>query len=131
MALMPERAFDPSRPVVARRFFVAAGRHFNPGDSFDWTRLAVDQRRVRQMFEAGKLEHTPAEPVAVITNEIADEDIHRIAVTAAAAIEDDNLEGMRMPELREIAEREGAPTRVSRSEQVEAIRATRRAAKAV
>jgi hypothetical protein len=132
---MPERTFNPTRPVIARRFFVAAGRHYNPGDLFEWQRLAVDRRRVRLMFDAGKLEHPESEPS--IETEMRDEDIHHVAVTAAPAdaipadepssVEspDDGLDGLTMPELREIAAREDAPTRVSRASQVLAIRETR------
>jgi hypothetical protein len=148
MALLPERVFDPTRPVVARRFFVAAGRHFNPGDVFDWKRSSVDQRRVRLLFDAGKIMHpeptltasakpaaTPKpEPVATpISIEMQDEDVHHIAVTAAAAdeqpapsLEDDGLEDLGMKELREIAMAENAPFRVSREAQREAIRENRR-----
>lgn len=161
MARLIERIFDPAKPLVARRFFVAAGRHFNPGDAFDWRRMSVDQRRVRLLFDAGKLDHpavvqaTPT-PVAPIAQEVQDDDIHHIAVTAAAAdgqpasteqvtvdlvandlIVDrpsvgdgpasDGLDDLAMPELRAIAEAEGAPFKVSRADQREAIRAKRRA----
>ncbi len=57
MPRLIERTFNPSVPVVVRRMFVAAGRHWNPGDVFDWPRLAIAQRRVRQLFDNGKLMH--------------------------------------------------------------------------
>jgi len=140
MPLVPERVFDPTKPVVARRFFVAAGRHFNPGDVFDWKRSSVDQRRVRLLFDAGKIMHpeptfkvsgTAALPISV---EVQDEDIHHIAVTSAAAadeqptapVEDDGLHDLGMKELREIAVVENAPFRVSREAQRDAIREARR-----
>jgi len=136
MPLVPERVFDPTKPVVARRFFVAAGRHFNPGDAFDWKRSSVDQRRVRLLFDAGKIMHPEgaaieAAPKKVVETPIAievqDDDIHHIAVTAEAApVEDDGLEELGMKELREIAAVENAPFRVSREAQREAIRENRR-----
>jgi hypothetical protein len=112
--------------------------------------LAVDARRVRLMFEAGKLMHVdevataPADwaglaardqavievggvgavpmPVPSIEQEMQDEDVHHVAVTAPHP---DGLDDLGMKELRAIAEREGAPTRVSRADQREAIRAHR------
>jgi len=139
MPLVPERVFDPTKPVVARRFFVAAGRHFNPGDAFDWKRSSVDQRRVRLLFDAGKIMHaattaTPEVSVAPsISIEVQDDDIHHIAVTATASdeqpsapVEDDGLEELGMKELRGIAAVEDAPFRVSREAQRDAIREARR-----
>ena len=57
MARLISRPFDPTKPVYARRFFVAAGRHYEPGTPFDWQRLSVSQRRVFLLYEAGKLTH--------------------------------------------------------------------------
>jgi hypothetical protein len=148
MSRYPERIFDPNRPVIARRFFVAAGRHYQPGDAFDWTHLAVAQRRVRQLFDNGKLMHPdePAMPALApkpvpaktIEEEVEDEDIHHAAVTAAAPADEpsaaakyvaasDGLDDLNMKELRAIAEEEGAPFRVSRDDQRVAIRENRRA----
>jgi hypothetical protein len=162
MPIAPERTFDPTKPLVVRRFFVAAGRHFNIGDAFDWRRMSVDQRRVRLLFEAGKLTHGPevstvtaqvvmpasdlaglqaresaanavaeavtdAEVIALfggdvptIEQEMADEDILALAAS-------DGLDDMNMKDLRAIAEKEGAPYRVSREAQREAIRQHRNA----
>jgi len=61
MARLISRPFDPTQPVYARRFFVAAGRHYEPGDRFDWQRLSVAQRRVFLLYEAGKLTHEAGE----------------------------------------------------------------------
>jgi hypothetical protein len=151
MALMPEPALDLNKPLVVRRFFVAAGRHLNPGDPFEWRRWAIDQRRVRQLFDAGKIMHgtatlASAEPVTPapsapstapsITQEVQDDDIHHVAVTAPATDEPpataeqvtgDGLDDLGMKELREIASQENAPFRVSREAQREAIRDARRA----
>ena len=157
MALMPERKFDPAKPLVVRRMFVAAGRHFNPGDAFDWRRMSMAQRRVMQLFDNGKLMHAeatseiksdhaglqaremisrPAPEPAVnvektIEQEMQDEDILIAALTepapAPAPAFDDGLDALDMKALRTIAEQENAPYRVSRDAQREAIRANRRA----
>jgi hypothetical protein len=136
MARLIDRSFQPNAPVVARRFFVAAGRHFNPGDAFDWRRLSIDQRRVRLLFEAGKLMHPEGEvvpepevvltPAPTIEQEVQDEDILAVAVETSADSEDDGLDDLNMKELREIADAEGAPFRVSREAQRDAIRENRR-----
>jgi hypothetical protein len=139
MARLIERVFDPAKPLIVRRFFAGAGRHWNPGDEFPWRQMAVDQRRVRLMFEAGKLTHpetfstfvqAPVEVVAPvltpapsIAQEVQDEDIHRVAVSAS---DPDGLDDLNMVELRAIAAAEDAPTRVSREAQREAIRENRR-----
>jgi len=144
MARLISREFNPAAPVYVRRFFVAAGRHWNPGDVFDWQRLSVAQRRVKQLFDAGKLMHpeempksdwaglqaresaAPAptpEPTPAPTIETGVEDE---GILAAAAEPIDELDDLTMPELRAIAEAEGAPTRVSRAAQREAIRENRK-----
>jgi len=49
---LPERVFNPSEPLVAAKSFRANGRHYKPGDAFEWKKQSLDQRRVRQMFDA-------------------------------------------------------------------------------
>jgi hypothetical protein len=147
MARHIERAFDPRQPLVTRRFFVAAGRHYNPGDAFDWRRMAVDQRRVKLLFDAGKIMHpntdgNPVEP------EAQTDDMQPVTITAPAADElpaapeqvsvepveatepQDDLTDLTMKELRAIADAEGAPFRVSREAQRVAIREHRHAREA-
>ena len=158
MARLIDRTFNPNEPVVVRRHFVAAGRHFRIGDDFDWKRLAVDQRRVKQLYDVGRLMHRtlataqrpapeakvqPVTPAPTIEQELQGEDIHNAAVEAASAnasdaaidaalsapVDDepqDDLTDMSMKELRAIAYKEGASSRVSRKDQREAIRANRR-----
>lgn len=141
MARLIDRSFDPTQPLVARRFFVAAGRHFNPGDAFDWKRLSVDQRRTKLLFEAGKLMHphqqTAQRPVPqAATAPVADTP----ATTAETAASDepdteadkqpanpDGLDDLNMKDLRKLAYKEGAPSRTSRETQIEAIREYRAA----
>lgn len=151
MARLVTREFKPSEPVYARRFFVAAGRHWNPGDRFEWTRLSVAQRRVKQLFDVGKLVHldemasttehtsdvvldpadTPLAPDAPFTNGAAS--------PAPVGLEpsndlpeapQDDLDDLDMKQLRAIAAEIGAPSRVSRAAQRQSIRETRAAAAA-
>ena len=142
MARLIDRSFDPTQPLVARRFFVAAGRHFNPGDAFDWKRLSVDQRRTKLLFEAGKLMH-PHQQTAqravpqTATAPVADTPATLAAEPAASDGPDteadkqpanpDGLDDLNMKELRKLAYKEGAPSRTSRETQIEAIREYRAA----
>jgi hypothetical protein len=139
MARLITREFNPAVPVIVRRFFVAAGRHWEPGDVFEWQRLSVAQRRVKQLFDAGKLMHEgeaghavprekpKASPAAVSADpapEAVSAPISEAPVADDAEPEDD-LTHLDMKQLREIAERIGAPSRVSRAAQRQAIRETR------
>lgn len=143
MARLIERAFDPKRPLVARRHLVAAGRHFKIGDPFDWRRMSVDQRRVRQLFDAGKLMHTDEDAPAPEAK-LAPEPVKAEAAPAAPPAEvsappapapepeddepQDDLTGLDIKELRNVAYAEGAPTRRSQAAQRAAIRENRAAA---
>ena len=136
MARLISRPFDPTQPVYARRFFVAAGRHYNPGDRFDWQRLSVAQRRVFLLFEAGKLTHDagteapapkaekPTPAPKPVEQEVQDDEILAAAAEPAPEPEapTDELDDMNMKQLRAIAEDEGAPYRTSRDAQRQAIR---------
>lgn len=156
MARLIERKFDPLKPLVVRRFFVAAGRHFSPGDAFDWRRLSLAQRRVAQLFDNGKLMHPdaatpavamprsdlaglqaremasrPAPEPALNEEKTVEQEMQDEAILAAAAFEpatvfDDGLDLLDMKALRAIAQEENAPYRVSRELQREAIRENRR-----
>ena len=153
MPLQPERRFDPARPLFVRRFLVAAGRHLNPGVAFSWHQWALNERRVRQLFDAGKLTHdtpqhadlaglqardmaasAPLTPAPTVEQETQDDDIQHVAVTAPAAdtqpapaVESDGLDELTMAELRQIAAEENAPLRASKIAQRDAIRETRNA----
>lgn len=150
MARLVERTFDPTQPLVARRFFVAAGRHFKIGDAFDWKRLSVDQRRTKLLFEAGKLMHPhqetaqnpapkamtePAKEPDLTPTEIDDSTpdvvLGRLDVEVSEAVTepdtDDGLEDLNMKELRKVAYAEGAASRTSKDAQIEAIREHRAA----
>ena len=137
MARLVVRTLDVTKPLVARRRFVASGRRFNPGESFPWKDLGVSTRQVGLLFNTGNVVHptvmpAPVTPAPTIAVEMQDADTHHVAVTAtaedeqsAAPVEGDGLDGLNLKDLRQIAADEGAPTRVSRDEQREAIRAHR------
>jgi hypothetical protein len=146
MARLIERTFDPARPVYVRRFFVAAGRHLQPGDLFDWRRWSIDQRKTRQLFDVGKLMHdataSVVTPAPTALQEVEDEAILIAASEAPEAPpteapeappteapeaqpEDDGLDDMNMIQLRAIAAEEGAPTRQRRDDQRAVIRENR------
>jgi hypothetical protein len=121
MARIPERKFDPSRPVVARKYFTANGRKYAPGAPLDWRSASISQRRVMQMFDAGKLIHNDKMDVIERVN------------APEVTVEDNPLESLDyytddldaiddMKELRRIADSEGAPYKVSKADQRQAIR---------
>lgn len=138
MTRLVVRTLDVTKPLVARRKFVASGRRFAPGQPFPWQDMGLTPRQVGLLFNTGHVIH-PVEAAPVVTPEptiemeMQDEDAHHVAVTSAAAdeqpaapVEGDGLDGLNLKELRQIAADEGAPTRVSRDEQREAIREHRR-----
>jgi hypothetical protein len=142
MARIPERKFDPSKPVYARKAFTANGNKVAGGQQFDWKKLAVAQRRVLQMFEAGYLYHADSKPVNVTVEDktTVKPTPEPVDVTFKDKIEEladmgqewdaepvgDDLDAIDdMKELRAIADAEGAPYKVSKKDQRQAIRDNR------
>ena len=123
MARIPQRTFDAEKPLFARKSFTASGRKFVPGSSFDWRHMAVAQRRVRQMFEAGMLMHEVVEPEAKKPK------VEAPKVEAPEPKPDvvgDDLDQIDdMKKLREIADEIDAPYKKSKDDQREAIRERR------
>ena len=124
MARIPERKFDPARPVFARKYFTANGRKYVPGTPLDWRSASISQRRVAQMFDAGKLIHNDkmdviervnAPEVTVEDNPLESLDYYDAETDDLDAIDD-------MKELRRIADSEGAPYKGSKADQRQAIR---------
>jgi hypothetical protein len=124
MARLISREFDPTRPTYARRKFIANGRRYAAGDLFDWRQVALSIRKAKQMFDSGHLGHqdkAPAsapvvEPVAVAAP---------VVEPAVAPVDDlDAIDDMK--ELRLIADAEGAPYKVSKADQRQAIRDNRK-----
>lgn len=123
MARLIERKFDPARPVYARKYFIASGRKYVPGDAFDWKAAMVTPRRAQQMFDAGKLMHkndevTPERKKPEVTpqrNPLESLDYYDAPSDDLDAIDD-------MKELRRIADEIGAPYKVSKADQRQAIR---------
>lgn len=130
MARLVFREFDASKPTYARRKFVANGRRFAPNDLFDWRKMAVSPRRAKQMFDAGWIKHDTEndkkapepvviEPEVIVEDKLPDPGDHWHYVDEPKydldAIDD-------MKELRRIADEIGAPYKVSKVDQRQAIR---------
>jgi len=127
MARIPERKFDPAQPVIARKYFTANGRKYAPGALFDWRKDAISQRRVAQMFDAGKLKHDDITPERIkpeITPERIDNPLESLDYYDAETDDLDTIDDMK--ELRRIADSEGAPYKVSKADQRQAIRDNRK-----
>jgi len=127
MARIPELKFDPSRPVFARKYFIANGRKYAPGAPLDWRSASISQRRVAQMFDAGKLKHDDITPERIkpeITPERIDNPLESLDYYDAETDDLDTIDDMK--ELRRIADSEGAPYKVSKADQRQAIRDNRK-----
>ena len=121
MARLITRTFNAAVPLVARRPFVAAGRHFRPGDPFPWRDLPISERQAGLLFNNGKVMH----PEAGTAPEAAPAPEPTQAQTPEpdpAPEPVDALDDMDMKQLRAIAAEIEAPTRTSRVEQRAAIR---------
>lgn len=140
MPLQTPETFDPSRPLVARRPFSAGGRNYANGDPFDWRRMAVSLRRVRQLFDAGYVRH-PREEMASSTSAAASEtsvqtasetphtqadhagfigETHSARDSVGALLA--QIDTMSPAELKAVAERLGAPVKFRADAQRAAIR---------
>jgi len=78
--------FNPSRPLFARKTFVANGHTLEPDAPFMWKRMAVSQRKVSTLFANGYLKHaeeTDETEAKTIEQELQDEDIHDAALDAS------------------------------------------------
>ena len=118
MARLVFREFDASKPTYARRKFVANGRRFAPNDLFDWRKMAVSPRRAKQMFDAGWIKHDESVEITVESNKPPAKALEPVVIT-----ESDNLDEIDdMKELRRIADEIGAPYKVSKADQRQAIR---------
>jgi len=146
LARLIEREFDPARPVYARKYFIASGRKYVPGDAFDWKAAMVTPRRAQQMFDAGKLTHKDKEPAKEAPKQadvtVKDEEVtpERIKQEYTPERKPEPLESLDyydaplisegydldaiddMKELRRIADEIGAPYKVSKADQRQAIR---------
>lgn len=128
MPRIVSREFDQARPTYARRAFIANGRRYKSGDLFDWRHIALNVRKAKQLFDSGHLGHrndddavadvVVAKPIEI---EVEDNEI------LAAAVDGDELDAIDdMKELRVIADAEGAPYKVSKADQRQAIRDNRK-----
>jgi len=113
--------FNPAAETVVRKKLTANGRHYQPGDVFLWRHAAIDKRRVRLMFDSGLLAQPNAQPLqprpakvfAVAPNETFEPPADLPPLHP--------IHGLSMPELREIAEEEGATGRRSKEDLIASI----------
>lgn len=120
--------FDPSKPIYVRRPLRAGGRPFGKDDVFPWRQMAVDVRRVRQMFEQGKLYHARedaaggAETIGAEPQEaVAQEPVTPTVQDSGKMTVDELIENYQISDLRDMARKMGVPTKRSKKEQAELI----------
>lgn len=121
------RQFDPRMPLEVRHGFRFAGRDYTAGEPFVWRDKGLSMRRVRQLFDAGKLRNASAtpEPVADVFPETPEPAETPVAVAPELVFSDGLGDIYSLKDLREIAEMEGAPIKRSIKEQRDAIRENR------
>ena len=122
--LIVKRVFNPKEPILARRAFSAAGRTFQPGDVFNWSRLSVSPRRVRQMYDAGMLMHSDepvAEETAAETETVVEETVVETEIPPAPPADNSDLDVESLVVLQAIAKREGAAFKSTKAAQRQSI----------
>jgi len=136
MPRLVSREFDQARPTYARRAFIANGHRYKSGDLFDWRRIALSVRKAKQLFDSGHLGHLneadvveieieTEQPVDTLDEKPAEIEVEDNEILAAV-VEGDELDAIDdMKELRIIADAEGAPYKVSKADQRQAIRENR------
>jgi len=113
-----EKKFDGTCPLTVRRAFRMNGRQFFAGESMNWKQMGIPHRRVRQMVEAGKLEGVKEDT----KKKKALDDLSEAGQYWEAEPDDLNLEEIDdMKELRRIADKIGAPYKVSKADQRKVI----------
>lgn len=118
--------FDPNKPLVVRKPINANGRHYRPGDKFDWRKQGLVTRRVKMLYDQRKVVHEDSSTFPDIQSQR--EEVAQPPVREPDAVErvTDNLDRIDdMKTLKSIAEKEGAPIKRSKDEQREAIRSNR------
>ena len=76
MAKTQRQPFTPRGPFVVARPFRWEGRDFKPGEDFNAQRMAVNQRRLRLLYDAKSIDvkgdYVPTEPEAVEDTKVQD-----------------------------------------------------------
>lgn len=76
MAKTQRQPFTPRGPFVVARPFRWEGRDYKPGEDFNAQRMAVNQRRLRLLYDAKSIDvkgdYVPAEPEAAEENKAQD-----------------------------------------------------------
>lgn len=87
---IPERTFDPTKPLIAVKEFTAGGRRFKAGDSFNWKQMSVSQRKVLNMFGVRLVDHPkPAVEVEKVIEKKVEEPKKAAAPKASKASKTD------------------------------------------
>lgn len=110
------RDFHTQQLVYCRRPFIANGRRYAVGDVLDWRKLSISQRKITSMFSAGLLQHKSEKPT------LKPQPVEPLTLGATDDL--DLIEDMKL--LRQIADDEGAPYKVSKADQRQAIRDNRK-----
>lgn len=117
---LQQQSFQTETPVYVKRAFTANARKFERGQEFPWKELGITPEKVNQLFRVGKVHHR------VVTKPAK---VRPAPVTAApepVAQVGDDLDAIDdMKQLRAIADEIGAPYKVSKADQRQAIREAR------
>ena len=112
------RDFHTQQLVYCRRPFIANGRRYAVGDVLDWRKLSISQRKITSMFSAGLLQHKSEQSTPKPQPDVSE------PLKLEKTDELDLIEDMKL--LRKIADDEGAPYKVSKADQRQAIRDNRK-----
>ena len=120
MIKINDLSFQRDTPVFVFRSFIAHGRRWNRGDDFPWQALGIPDHKVAILFRTGRLKHRTGEtqpaPVSV-------EPAPQPVMPPPVGDDLDQIDDMK--ELRRIADDIGAPYKVSKADQRQAIREAR------
>jgi len=145
MARLINKQFDPTQSVFARKYFIANGHRYEPGMIMPWRNIGISQRRIAQMFDAGKISHDDnivttkdtVKPETVVAQNKALDDFEEAEQywdatdfdfdNESILSETDDLDDIDdMKELRRIADAIGAGYKVSKVDQRQVIRDKRK-----
>ena len=134
---MPPRryTFNPNGSFAVRRPFKMQGRQYDIGEPFSRRNTAISPRSLRQLYEAGKIEHA-SDATGAATGASVPPSAMDIAGQGAAATGDTSgaaggytrvSEDMSMDALRAVADAEGADRATSKKAIIDNIIANRKA----
>ena len=120
-----QTSFQTEYPLFAYRSFFAEGRKFERGQQFPWKEMGISPEKVALLYRTGKVRHQEGDlPKAIVKPEPIEAPLKPEPVEDTVEARDE-LDDLSMPELRAIADEVGAPYKVSKSDQRDAIREAR------